>query len=78
LSDRYTIPLDAAWFCESCRVISNDETCPNCASHEHSHRLAPWLDREPLVSVQVRGVVISVYESPAEPQRALQAQGEGE
>jgi hypothetical protein len=42
----FAIPLDEAWYCESCRVILNDSTCFCCASAEHTNRLAPWLDRE--------------------------------
>lgn len=45
-AQRSVIPLDQAWYCESCRAISNDPTCCNCASAEHTQRLAPWLDRE--------------------------------
>jgi hypothetical protein len=40
------IPLDQAWFCESCQVITNGETCCTCASAEHNQRLKLWLDRE--------------------------------
>jgi hypothetical protein len=55
------IPLDEAWFCESCRAICNNSTCGCCASAEHNHRLAPWLDheREP-ISIPLSGVILSV------------------
>jgi len=60
-ADRCAIPLDEAWYCESCRAISNDSTCCCCASAEHSQRLALWLDRdrEPL-SLPATGVFLTV------------------
>ena len=55
------IPLDQAWYCESCRAICNDATCCCCASAEHAHRLAPWLDRErEPISIPLTGVILSV------------------
>jgi len=58
---RCVIPLDQAWFCESCRAISNDANCCTCASAEHSQRLAPWLDheREP-ISLPLTGFTLTV------------------
>ena len=59
------IPLDQAWYCESCRVICNDATCCNCASAEHTQRLAPWLDRErEPISIPLSGVILSVTPAP--------------
>lgn len=58
-TERCTIPLDQAWYCESCRVICNDTTCSNCDSREHTQRLAPWLDREP-INIPLSGVFLSV------------------
>lgn len=55
----FAIPLDEAWYCESCRVILNDATCFCCASAEHTQRLAPWLDREPL-NIPATGVFLTV------------------
>ena len=55
----FAIPLDEAWYCESCRVILNAATCFCCASAEHSHRLDPWLDREP-ISLPATGVFLTV------------------
>jgi hypothetical protein len=46
LPQRCLIRLDQAWYCESCRAISNDATCCNCASEEHTAQLGLWLDRE--------------------------------
>ena len=58
---RCVIPLDQAWYCESCRAISNDATCCNCASEGHSQRLAPWLDRErEPISIPPTGVFLTV------------------
>jgi hypothetical protein len=55
------IPLDQAWFCESCRAITNVATCCTCASAEHAQRLAPWLDREPEpISIPRTGVFLTV------------------
>ena len=55
------IALDQAWYCESCRVITNAATCCSCASAEHCTRLAPWLDheREP-ISIPPTGVYLTV------------------
>lgn len=74
-ADRRAIHLDQAWFCETCRVVSNDSTCSACASPEHTHRLAPWLDREPLVSVHTQGLFISIFADPAASQRRPELQG---
>ena len=81
-SGRCAIPLDQAWFCESCRAIGNDATCCNCDSPEHTQRLAPWLDREP-INIPATGVFLTVIpaakKSPAAenyvtpPQRASRA-----
>jgi hypothetical protein len=46
ITESCAIPLDQAWYCESCHVITNDEMCCTCASAEHNQRLALWLDRE--------------------------------
>ena len=55
------IPLDEAWFCESCRAITNDVTCCFCASEEHTQRLAPWLDRErETINLPSTGVFLTV------------------
>ena len=55
------IPLDQAWYCESCLAISNDENCGNCASAEHTQRLGPWLDRErEPIRVPPTGVFLTV------------------
>ena len=55
------IPLDQAWFCESCSAITNDPTCSSCASEEHSQRLALWLDRErEPIRVPQTGVFLTV------------------
>ena len=55
------IPLDQAWFCESCHAITNDVTCCSCASAEHSQRLALWLDRErEPIRLPSTGVFLSV------------------
>ena len=68
-TDRCAIPLDNAWFCESCRAICNDATCCNCASAEHTQRLAPWLDRErEPISIPLTGVILTVV--PAARKRA--------
>ena len=58
-AERCAIPLDLAWFCESCRVVCNDATCCNCDSPEHTQRLAPWLDREP-INLPATGVYLTV------------------
>ena len=61
---RCAIPLDSAWFCESCRAIGNDLTCCLCDNSEHTQRLAPWLDREPEpISVPLTGVFLTVIPS---------------
>jgi hypothetical protein len=58
---RCAIALDRAWYCESCSVICNDATCCNCDSSEHTHRLAPWLDRESEpISIPPTGVFLTV------------------
>ena len=58
-TQRCVIPLDQAWFCESCRAISNDITCYNY--DEHTQRLALWLDRErEPISIPLTGVFLSV------------------
>ena len=66
------IPLDQAWFCESCRVITNDPTCCSCASAEHNQRLAPWLDREPeTIIIPPTGVFLTVIPASKKlPQKA--------
>jgi hypothetical protein len=69
-TERCAIPLDQAWYCESCRVICNDATCCSCASAEHTQRLAPWLDREP-ISIPLTGVILSVV--PASTKRPREA-----
>jgi hypothetical protein len=63
--ERFAIPLDEAWYCESCRVILNDSICFCCASGEHTNRLAPWLDyeREP-ISIPRSGVFLTVIPAP--------------
>jgi len=64
-AQRCVIPLDQAWFCESCRAVTNDVTCCSCASAEHTQRLAPWLDREPEpVRVPPTGVFLTVIPVP--------------
>ena len=65
------IPLDEAWYCDSCRAICNDGTCYLCASAEHSQRLAPWLDREPDISLPQTGVFLTVI--PASKKRPEKA-----
>jgi hypothetical protein len=64
-AERFAIPLDEAWYCESCRVILNDSICFCCGSAEHAHRLAPWLDhvREP-ISIPLTGVILTVTPAP--------------
>src|SRR5215472_4414881 len=60
-AERCAIPLDQAWYCESCHVISNDGTCCSCASAEHNQRLALWLDRErEPIRVPPTGVFLTV------------------
>ena len=57
----FAIPLDEAWYCESCRVILNASTCFCCASAVHTHPLAPWLDREPeIINIPAHGVYLTV------------------
>jgi hypothetical protein len=71
-AERYVIPLDQAWYCESCRAISNDATCCSCASAEHTQRLAPWLDRErEPIRVPSTGVFLTVI--PAAKKRPAKA-----
>ena len=73
-AERCAIPLDQAWYCESCRVICNDATCCTCASAEHTQRLAPWLDRErDPISIPLTGVILSV--TPAPKKRPQEANG---
>jgi hypothetical protein len=77
------IPLDQAWYCESCRAICNNATCCCCASAEHTQQLAPWLDRErEPISIPLTGVFLSVIpdlkkhpkkESHIAPQQVLRA-----
>lgn len=69
-AERFVIPLDQAWYCESCRAISNCVACCNCDSEEHTYRLAPWLDREP-ISIPLSGVILSVI--PASKRRLGEA-----
>ena len=72
LAERCLIPLDQAWYCESCSAISNDATCYNCASEEHTQRLALWLDRErEPIRVPPTGVFLTVIPAPKKrPQEA--------
>lgn len=63
LSNFTTIPLDQAWYCESCRAVINTPTCHLCASEEHAHRLEAWLTRidlRPPISLQINGVLITI------------------
>lgn len=71
-AERCAIRLDQAWYCESCRVISNDATCCTCASSEHTQQLAPWLDRErEPIRIPLTGVILSVTPAPRKrPQEA--------
>ena len=68
-SERFAIPLAEAWYCESCRVILNVPACFCCASAVHSHRMAQWLDREP-IRIPQNGVFLSVT-PPSEGTAAL-------
>ncbi len=71
-AERFAIPLDEAWYCESCRVVLNHAACFCCASSDHTQRLAPWLDREyePL-RIPLSGVFLSVTPIPKKlPQEA--------
>jgi hypothetical protein len=69
-ADHCAIPLDQAWFCESCHVITNDETCSACASADHNQRLALWLDRErEPIRVPANGVYLTVI--PASQRRPV-------
>lgn len=62
------IPLDQAWYCESCRAICNCATCCCCASAEHAQRLALWLDRErEPISIPLTGVILSVVPDSKKP-----------
>ena len=71
-AERCAIPLNQAWYCESCHVISNDETCCTCASAEHSQRLAPWLNREhEPISIPLTGVILSVTPAPKKRQHEV-------
>ena len=70
ISESCVIPLDQAWYCESCRAISNDATCCSCASAEHNQRLALWLDREhEPIRVPPTGVFLTVI--PASKKRPV-------
>jgi hypothetical protein len=70
LTELCTIPLDQAWYCESCRAISNVATGCSCASAEHNQRLALWLDRErEPIRVPPTGVFLSV--TPASKKRPV-------
>jgi len=61
LSQFCAIPLDQAWYCESCRAVCNYPTCLCCASAAHTQRLALWLDRErEPISIPLTGVILSV------------------
>jgi len=68
-AELFAIPLNEAWYCESCRVILNDSSCFCCASDGHTHRLASWLDREPEppISLPPTGVFLSVIPVPRKP-----------
>jgi hypothetical protein len=46
-------------------VILKDSNCFCCASAEHTHKLAPWLDheRDP-ISIPLTGVILTVIPSP--------------
>jgi hypothetical protein len=72
LSERFAIPLGRAWYCESCRVISNDSLCCGCDSAEHTHALGPWLERErEPISIPTTGVFLTVIPaSKKRPERA--------
>lgn len=74
-SDLCAISLDQAWYCESCRVVVNDPLCSLCDSRDHTQRLAPWLDWEPAISVQLNGVVVSISPIPQAPPRRLGGTG---
>ena len=70
ITEHCMIPLDQAWFCESCHVITNDEMCCTCASAEHNQRLALWLDRErEPIRVPPTGVFLTVI--PASKKRPV-------
>ena len=63
--ERFAIPLDEAWYCESCHVILNVSACFCCGSNGHTHRLAAWLDRErEPISIPLTGVILSVIPVP--------------
>ncbi|HKF49342.1 MAG TPA: hypothetical protein VKB38_18425 [Terracidiphilus sp.] len=67
-ADYCAIPLDQAWYCESCRAICSDATCRSCASAEHTGRIAPWLDREPEpIHLPKTGVFLSVIPGSRKP-----------
>ena len=65
-AERFAIPLDEAWYCESCRVILNCPACFCCDSATHTNRLGPWLDREP-ISLPPTGVYLSVIPGKKKP-----------
>jgi hypothetical protein len=66
--ERFAIPLDEAWYCESCHVILNNSACFCCASAEHTQRLAPWLNREPEpIHLPMTGVFLSVIPGSRKP-----------
>jgi hypothetical protein len=70
ITESCAIPLDQAWYCESCRVITNDGRCCSCASEEHNQRLALWLDRErEPIRVPSTGVFLTVI--PASKKRPV-------
>ena len=80
-AERFAIPLNEAWYCESCQVILNCPDCFCCASAGHTQRLRPWLDREP-INLPPTGVFLSVVpdgkkrpekESYAPPRRVSRA-----
>lgn len=66
-TDRCVIPLDRAWFCESCCAVSNDAHCSNCDSAAHTDRLAKWLD--PAIIIPGSGVWLSISPAPKEKTR---------
>jgi hypothetical protein len=74
ITERCAIPLDQAWYCESCRAICNDAACCSCASADHTQRLALWLDRErEPISIPLTGVFLTVI--PASKKRLEDANG---
>ena len=62
------IPLDQAWYCESCHAVTNDGTCCSCASVEHNYRLDRRLDREhEPISLPPTGVFLTVIPPSKKP-----------